>query len=386
MIKSLLSTALLLMLTLCASAQKPFTIKGSQAKDVATTKYLIYMADENFKYRTTAKDSIIVKKGKILYSKDVKQPVPAMIIKTDAHGNRTNSYFLTLLIPGATMNMNVTNEGIKLGGATFYKQCQNMKDVIAPAKNALQEVVSRAIALSTDKNIQNRDSVLRVLNNEYLERTKDYMNAVQDYYDKHKAEDGCVVSLVQELLDEKYYNDADASVKNGMFKDFLERYTAQMRKERADREAQENSAKESASKTACGQMFTDFEAEYDGKIQKLSDYVGRGKYVLVDFWASWCGPCRAEIPNLIKVYNQYKGDRFEVLGVATWDKPEDTLKAIGQMGIPYPQIINAQQAGSKAYGITGIPQIILFGPDGTILKRDLRGEDVNAAVEDVLKQ
>lgn len=137
--------------------------------------------------------------------------------------------------------------------------------------------------------------------------------------------------------------------------------------------------------TSEGKMFKDFEAEYDGRVTKLSDYVGKGKYVLVDFWASWCGPCRAEIPNLIKVYNQYKGDKFEVLGVATWDKPEDTKKAITQMGIPYPQMLNAQKAGSDAYGISGIPQIILFGPDGKIIKRNLRGEAVERTVAEALK-
>jgi len=137
--------------------------------------------------------------------------------------------------------------------------------------------------------------------------------------------------------------------------------------------------------TAEGQMFTDFEAEYEGKVQKLSDYVGKGKYVLVDFWASWCGPCRGEIPTIIELYNKYAGDKFEVLGVATWDEPEDTKKAIEELGIKYPQIMNAQKAGSDAYGIQGIPQIILFGPDGTILKRDLRGDDMVKAVEEALK-
>ena len=123
----------------------------------------------------------------------------------------------------------------------------------------------------------------------------------------------------------------------------------------------------------------------EGKTVRLSDYVGKGKYVLVDFWASWCGPCRAEIPNLIKVYNKYKGDKFEVLGVATWDKPEDTKEAIAELGIPYPQMLNAQKAGSDAYGITGIPQIILFGPDGKILKRNLRGAGIESTVAKLLK-
>lgn len=138
--------------------------------------------------------------------------------------------------------------------------------------------------------------------------------------------------------------------------------------------------------TAEGKKFTDFEVEYEGKVQKLSDYVGKGQYVLVDFWASWCGPCRREIPHIAELYNKYKDKGFVVLGVATWDKPADTQKAMKELNITWPQIINAQYVGSKAYGVDGIPQIILFGPDGTILKRNLRGEEMKQAVDEVMAQ
>ncbi len=142
---------------------------------------------------------------------------------------------------------------------------------------------------------------------------------------------------------------------------------------------------ERAEATIEGKMFTDFEATYEGKTTRLSDYVGKGQYVLVDFWASWCGPCRHEIPNLKKIYEQYKSDKFTVLGVATWDEPANTLKAIEEDGVTYPQMLNAQKAGSDAYAIDGIPEIILFGPDGTILKRGLRGEEIEKVVKEVLK-
>ena len=143
---------------------------------------------------------------------------------------------------------------------------------------------------------------------------------------------------------------------------------------------------EAKAKTSAGMMFTDFTVEYNGEKTSLSDYVGKGKYVLVDFWASWCGPCRRAIPGIKELYEKYKGDKFEVLGVATWDEPEATLKAIEELELPWPQIINAQKIGSDAYGVAGIPQIILFAPDGTIVARDLHGEQLKNKVEEVMSK
>ena len=141
--------------------------------------------------------------------------------------------------------------------------------------------------------------------------------------------------------------------------------------------------------TAEGKMFTDFTVVQDpadslGSKVSLSDFVGKGKYVLVDFWASWCGPCKAEIPNIAAVYEKYKGEDFDVLSIAVWDDPADTKVSAKEHGVVWNQIINAQQLPTDLYGIEGIPHIILFGPDGTILKRNLRGEDIESAVAEAL--
>ncbi|MBR0314429.1 MAG: TlpA family protein disulfide reductase, partial [Bacteroidales bacterium] len=117
----------------------------------------------------------------------------------------------------------------------------------------------------------------------------------------------------------------------------------------------------------------------------LSNYVGRGKWVVADFWASWCGWCIKEIPTLKKIFNELPKDKVTVLSIAVWDKLADTKASARENGIVWSQIVNAQDIPSDAYGFGGIPYIVVFDPQGKIAAIGLRGDKlyqfVKASVE-----
>ena len=123
-----------------------------------------------------------------------------------------------------------------------------------------------------------------------------------------------------------------------------------------------------AQETEEGKMFKELKGvSPDGKPTAISDFVGQGNYVLADFWASWCAPCKAEMPEVIALYNKYKDKGLKVIGITVNDTPEKSDRIVQMMGIPFPQIYESKPM--SIYGITGIPHTILFAPDGTILSR-----------------
>ena len=139
--------------------------------------------------------------------------------------------------------------------------------------------------------------------------------------------------------------------------------------------------------TAVGQKFTDFDVKTveTQESGRLSDYVGKGNYVLVDFWAFWCGPCIGEMPNLANIYKKYKGKNFNLVSISVDDSLEETKAAIKNNNMTWTQLMSDAQAIDEDYGISFIPYMILFGPDGTILEKNLRKEEIGKALEKYIK-
>lgn len=355
------SFLLFALFTLTATAQN-YTIKGKA--DNEPNGKVLYLIDQN---TLLATDSSVVTDGVFEFKGNANDQLLFELKNIEKRGREKVYIFIA---PGSNVSVDLTTFPATVSDNGGMNDILAALDAEVKSKgDALNKVIRR---LQTEG--KSRDEIAQMLNSDVEAMYGIYRKAIDD------NSDNMVGAYILAMTAPHFYqslSDLDAAIAKVKYADRID-YLKRVR----------NSYKVSAS-TDPGAMFVDFSGfTVDGKPSKLSDYVGKGKYVLVDFWASWCGPCRQEIPNLLELQKRFAGDRFTVLGVNVWDNEDKFKASLVSEGIDYPQIFvprNNKDNATELYNIKGIPQIILFAPDGKIIKRDLRGAAMKALVEEYLK-
>ena len=345
---------------LTAMAQS-YTIKGTAGAQAEGNT--IYLVDQN---SMAFADSCVVKDGQFKFESTAQD----QLLFEVKFGQRSRHKVYVIVEPGSNVEVDLTSQPAKVtdnGGLT--DKMIAVETAVATAGNAVNAKIREMQAAG-----KSRDEIYAALNADIEAIYAIYQKAIDD------NADNMVGAYVMGMVVNEFYPSLE-KLDEAMSK---VKYADKVLRIRYEREGYLKAAA-----TQAGKMFVDFSGfSVDGAVSKLSDYVGKGKYVLVDFWASWCGPCKGEIPNLIELQNRFGGDKFMVLGVNVWDEEEKFKAAIPAEGITYPQIYIPRDNKDNAtdmYGIKGIPQIILFAPDGTIVQRDLRGSVMKALVEEKMK-
>ena len=374
--KKLLVTALAV-LPLLVQAQAPagkFVLQGKVASSAVTKAYLRYTLDER-----RVVDSAVVKRGAFQFQGTLATPVAAYL--TLSHGgttlNKSRDMAPLYLEPG-TLKLTTPDSASKAtikGSAlnTSAAQLQAQLKTLDKAYNGLMREYSAGRAANLDMAALDKIEA-RADANEEAQREIKYA-----YLTAHPDDPYDLFLLPQAV---GYVPEA---------KNYATRFAALSPRLRATPQGQRIADKiKQLERIAVGATAPDFTQNTpDGKPLTLSSL--RGKYVLIDFWASWCGPCRQENPNVVKAYTAYKDKGFTVLGVSL-DREngrEAWLKAIEKDGLAWYQVSDLkfwQNDVAKNYGVQSIPQNFLLDPNGKIVAVNLRGEKLQATLSQLFSQ
>ena len=364
--------ALLSPLALMAQSGK-FTIKGKVGDLNSPAKvYLRYVNDGN-----TINDSLVLKNGKFRFEGEIAEPLRASLSLNHTGEGRTMDGLVLFLekgkikieskdsikharVKGGKVNADLQQLNLALKGVSEKSANLNLEYGALSAEQRKDKSIMAGIQEKSEAITAERREVQKKFIGENpqsvisLDALKSYTGYAPQYDE--------VEPMFQSL---------SPAIKNS--RSGLE-YAARLEKVKM---------------TSVGAMAPDFtQNDPEGNPVSLASF--KGKYVLIDFWASWCGPCRVENPNLVKAYQAFKDKNFTVLGISLdqANGREKWLKAIADDKLEWTHVSDLafwNNAVAKQYGINAIPQNFLVSPDGKIIAKNIRGEELSKKLEELIK-
>jgi peroxiredoxin len=363
----------IIVLALCSlpglllAQNKPFSVKGTIPRDSKISK--IFFSGEKL-------DSVNVINGAFEYKGTIGEPAPTVIVR-DRLGKgfvaaiSSESAVMFFLEPGNTfIKLPDTGEFASIKGGKTTREFNTYQALD-------QDIYQRGVAVFSQLKAAKTPEEAKPLNLKRSEILKEEIKMAYqfafDYPDSYVSLNRLHLYAQMDLSaeglseQEKINNNFSKKIKNSSTGKLLGEYLAARRG------------------TMIGSQARDF-AHPDSLGNQISLTAFRGKYVLIDFWASWCGPCREENPNVSKAYASYKDKNFTVLGISLDRKTakDKWLKAIRDDGLKYPQLWDAEGITAKKYLIKAIPQNYLIDPQGKIIAKNLRGEALQKTLAELL--
>lgn len=371
--------SLLFFIPFVLSAQDSFTLSGKVGQDNAPAQaYLLYRDGER-----TVTDSSKIVNGSFKFAGTVQEPVPArLIIDHKGVGFARTSNSADMIMMYLDKGMIYVNSPDSLKRAVFPGSAINAdynkyKAHMAAINREMEQINSnyrnkseKSRKDSTYQKLYKNESA--AADRRYKALQFEFIRANPDTYVSLSVLREAAAPVINVPVIEPVFNALSSRLKASVAG---KEFKAAMEQRRA------------LSLGRYAPVFT--QNDQFGKPVNLSDF--RGKYVLIDFWASWCVPCRAENPNVVKAYHKFKDKNFTVIGVSL-DRPgkkEDWIKAIVADGLVWTQVSDLKywdNAVARQYGIRSVPQNFLLDKEGKIIAEDLRGEDLMNKLDEVLSQ
>lgn len=356
---------LMLLPMLAVAQQQNYTIKGK-----LTSKAEFVMASLVYTDPDYVRKDVKIVNGEFEFKGKVEDPIKASITIDRKVGTRTKSEICWIFITPGTMVMESEYDSLskaKITGSKLNVEYQQLQKALKPFEMKKKEADAKYYALSEAQRNSEKVQAEREKAREALEAE---MGEV--YFQFYQQHPDSYLSI--EALNKYLGKIFDYKVAYPLF----DKLSARVKATNDGKAMAEQLA--NLKKTDIGAVAPNFtQFDVSGKPVQLYDY--KGKYVLVDFWASWCGPCRAENPNVLKAYQNYHDKGLEILGVSLDVEyfRDGWIKAVEMDKLPWKQVsdLKSKNEAARIYGINAIPQNVLIDPNGIIVAKNLTGEELH---------